>query len=45
VIGKVKGDMVMGKCDGWDNIEKTYVVTSMMMVEYEVSLAVCETME
>jgi hypothetical protein len=45
VIGKVKGKMVTGKCDNWDNIAKTHVVTSMMTVEHKVSLAVCETME
>jgi len=45
MIDKVKGKMVMGQCDSWDNIAKTHVVTSMMMVEHKVSLAVCETME
>jgi hypothetical protein len=41
VIGKVKGKMATGQCDGWDNIAKTHVVTSMMTVEHEVSLAAC----
>ena len=41
VISKVKGKMATGQCDGWDNIAKTHVVTSMITVEHEVSLAVC----
>jgi hypothetical protein len=32
IIDKVKGKMVTGQCDGWDNIAKTHVVTSMMTV-------------
>jgi hypothetical protein len=42
VISKVKGKMATGQCDGWDNIAKTHVVTSMITVEHEVSLAVCK---
>ena len=41
MISKVKGKMATGQCDGWDNIAKTHVVTSMITVEHEVSLAVC----
>jgi len=33
---KVQGKLVTGKCDGWKNIAKTSVVTTMMSVENEV---------
>ncbi|KIM89370.1 hypothetical protein PILCRDRAFT_61066, partial [Piloderma croceum F 1598] len=38
VISKVKGKRAMGQCDGWDNIVKTHVVTSMITVEHEVTI-------
>jgi hypothetical protein len=34
---KVNGKVATGQCDGWTNIAKTAVVTSMMTVEHEVS--------
>jgi len=39
VTSKLMGKMATEQCDGWDNIAKTHVVTSMMTVEHEVSLA------
>lgn len=37
VANKVQGKMATGQCDGWENVAKTHVVTSMMTVEHEVS--------
>jgi hypothetical protein len=37
VISKVRGKIATGQCDGWENIAKTHIVTSMMTVENEVS--------
>ena len=34
---KVRGKVATGQCDGWTNIARTSVVTSMMTVEHEVS--------
>jgi hypothetical protein len=45
VIDKVKGKMATGQCDGWDNVAKTHVVTSMMTVEHEVSNCITESIE
>ncbi|KAL6298476.1 ribonuclease H-like domain-containing protein [Sparassis latifolia] len=35
---KVKGKVATGQCDGWKNVAKTSVVTSMIMVEHEAYL-------
>ncbi|KAI0040417.1 hypothetical protein FA95DRAFT_1459517, partial [Auriscalpium vulgare] len=35
---KVQGKLGTGQCDGWKNIAKTSVVTSMMSVEHEAHL-------
>jgi len=40
VAKKVRGKMATGQCDGWKNVVKTRVVTSMMTVENEVSNSV-----
>jgi hypothetical protein len=37
LIEKVKGKLATGQCDGWENIAKTHVVTSVFTVEHEVS--------
>ena len=37
IVAKVKGRLTMEQCDGWENIAKTHVVTSMMTVKHEVS--------
>jgi hypothetical protein len=37
LIEKVKGKLATGQCDGWENIAKTHVITSMITVEHEVS--------
>jgi hypothetical protein len=38
LVEKVKGKLATGQCDGWENIAKTHVITSMITVEHEVSL-------
>jgi hypothetical protein len=38
LIEKVKGKLATGQCDGWENIVKTHVITSVITVEHEVSL-------
>ena len=38
LVEKVKGKLATGQCDGWENIAKTHIITSMITVEHEVSL-------
>lgn len=38
VVGKVHGKVATGQCDGWKNVAKSSVVSTMMSVENEVSL-------
>jgi hypothetical protein len=37
VIEKVKRKLATGQCDGWENIAKTHVVTSMFTIEHKIS--------
>jgi hypothetical protein len=36
---RIKGKIATGQCDGWKNVAKTSVVTSMITVEHVVSFA------
>ena len=35
---QIKGNIATGQCDGWKNVAKTSVITSMITVEHLVSL-------
>jgi hypothetical protein len=37
---RIVGKMATGQCDGWKNVAKTSVVTSMITVEHEVSMVI-----
>lgn len=39
IVAKVKGKMATGQCDGWKNVAKSSVVSTLMTVENEVSKA------
>lgn len=45
IIDKVKGKVATGQCDGWDNVAKTHIITSMMTVEHEVSKCIQRPIE
>lgn len=36
-LKRVRGRLAMGQCDGWKNVAKTNVISSVMSVDYEVS--------